>query len=104
MCQAARIIGISNRTLRREAEEDWREEYQSNGSWRFTWRQIALIDLRRSTFAELHTALGTARERSFSPFSRRKCSRALFLPISCAQSGRLHQETGPTVDDWLPKS
>jgi hypothetical protein len=45
--------------LRREAEEDRREEYRSGDQWRFTWRQLACIALRRWTLAEVVDALGT---------------------------------------------
>ena len=58
--EAAQIIGISPAALRREAEEDQRDAYRLNGEWRFTWRQVAFIALRRWTLAEIHQALGDA--------------------------------------------
>lgn len=58
LSEAARIVSISPRALRREAEDDQREAYRSNGTWRFTWRQVAFIAMRRWTLAEIHDALG----------------------------------------------
>lgn len=55
---AARLLGVSAGTLRREAEADDREAYRTNGSWRFSWRQVAFIALRRWTLTEVHDALG----------------------------------------------
>jgi hypothetical protein len=56
--EAAHIVGISERALRRQAEDDQREAYRSNGTWRFAWRQVAFIAMRRWTLAEIHDALG----------------------------------------------
>src|SRR6476619_7543047 len=52
--EAARLVGVSTRTLRREAEDDQREAYQENGAWCFTWRQVAFLAMRRWTLAEIH--------------------------------------------------
>jgi hypothetical protein len=58
LSEAARLIGVSPGVLRREAEADQREAYRSNGSWCFSWRQVACMALRRWTLAEIHDALG----------------------------------------------
>lgn len=56
--EAAQIVGVSSQTLIREAEEDCREAYRDGGEWRFTWRQLAFIGLRRWSIAQIHDALG----------------------------------------------
>lgn len=55
---ASRLLGVSAGALRREAEADDREAYQANGAWRFSWRQVAHIALRRWTLSQIHEALG----------------------------------------------
>ncbi|MEK6373408.1 MAG: hypothetical protein AABO58_12010 [Acidobacteriota bacterium] len=56
--EAARLLGMSPAALKREAEEDRAEEYRSGRVWRFTWRQVACIALRRWTLAEIQDTLG----------------------------------------------
>src|SRR5437016_12143700 len=58
LSEAARVLGMSASTLRREAERDQREAYRRNGAWRFSWRQVAYGALRRWSLAEIHEALG----------------------------------------------
>ncbi|HXH93700.1 MAG TPA: hypothetical protein VNN25_19115 [Thermoanaerobaculia bacterium] len=67
LSEAARIVGVSTRALRREAEDDQREAYLSNGTWCFTWRQVAFIAMRRWTLAEIHEALGAEAETVLPP-------------------------------------
>jgi hypothetical protein len=55
----SRLLGVSPGKLKREAEEDRREEYRSGDQWRFTWRQLVCIALRRWTLAEVQDALGS---------------------------------------------
>jgi hypothetical protein len=58
--EAVEIIGLSPAALRREVDDDQRDAYRINGEWRFTWRQVAFIALRRWTLAEIHEALSDA--------------------------------------------
>ena len=51
LAEAARIVGTSPGTLRREAEWDDREAYRVGGTWRFTWRHLAYIAMRRWTLS-----------------------------------------------------
>src|SRR5216684_3162350 len=44
--------------LIREAKDDRQDEYRLDGAWRFTWRQLAYIAMRRWTLAEICDALG----------------------------------------------
>jgi hypothetical protein len=59
LAEGARILGVSPATLRREAEDDRREEYRSGDKWRFSWRQLACIALRRWSLGEVQDALGS---------------------------------------------
>lgn len=98
---AARIIGISDRTLRREAEYDQREAYQSNGGWRLTWRQVAFIATRRWTFADLHAALGEHAASVLPPLlSPQTLTVTLPAYLVCAIKSAA-AEDNTTVDDWL---
>jgi hypothetical protein len=99
--EAARIIGISTRVLQREAERDQRDAYRSNGAWRFTWRQVAFIAMRRWTFAEIHKALGdealTVLPPLFSPQTL-----TVQLPaylVRAIETTALEDKV--TVDEWL---
>jgi len=60
LTETARLLGVSASTVRREAEADDRNAYQADGAWRFTWRQVAYLALRRWTLAQVHEALGPA--------------------------------------------
>src|SRR5436309_15724008 len=55
---AARLLGVTTAALRREAEDDSREEYRSAGKWRFTWRQVAYVAFQTWTLADIYAALG----------------------------------------------
>lgn len=58
LTEAARLLGVSAGTVRREVEADDRNAYRADGAWRFTWRQVAYLALRRWTLAQVHEALG----------------------------------------------
>ena len=64
---AARLLGVAIAALKREAEDDRREEYRSGGTWRFTWRQVAYVAFRTWTLAEIHEALGADAGRVLPP-------------------------------------
>jgi hypothetical protein len=59
LSEGARLLGIAPATLRREAEDDRRDEYRSGGKWCFRWRQLACIALRRWSIVEVEDALGS---------------------------------------------
>jgi hypothetical protein len=101
LSEAARLIGVSPGVLRREAEEDQREAYRSNGSWRFSWRQVACIALRRWSLAEVHDALGSEAATVLPPLlSLRKLT--VQLPEYIVRAiETLATEDATTVDDWL---
>jgi hypothetical protein len=99
--EAARVVGVSTRTLRREAEDDQREAYQENGAWRFTWRQVAFMAMRRWTLAEIHEALGSEAETILPPLlSLDTLSVQLPAFLVLAIETAAAQEA-TTVDDWL---
>lgn len=58
LAAAARLLDVSPGTLRREAEADDRDAYRANAAWRFSWRQLAHIALRRWTLSQIQDALG----------------------------------------------
>lgn len=58
LAAAARVLGVAPGTVRREAEYDDRDAYRANGAWRFRWRQVAFLALRRWTVSQIYEALG----------------------------------------------
>lgn len=101
LSEAARLIGISPGVLRREAEEDQRDAYRSNGAWRFTWRQVACIALRRWSLAEIHDALGDDAATVLPPLlSLRKLT--VQLPEYLVRAiETTAAENATTIDDWF---
>jgi hypothetical protein len=99
--EAARIVGISAGRLQREAEDDQREAYRSNGKWRFTWRQVAFIAMRRWTFMEIHEALGEEARTVLPPlFSQQTIT--VNLPAYLVRAMETAAfEDATTLDDWL---
>jgi len=101
LSEAARIIGISPGALRREAENDQREAYRANGRWRFTWRQVALIALRRWTLTQLHEAHGAAASAVLPPLLALRTI-SVRLPeyiVRAIEVAAANEER--TLDDWL---
>jgi AraC-like DNA-binding protein len=98
---AAHLIGISDRTLRREAEYDQREAYQSNGAWCFTWRQVAYIATRRWTFADLHAALGEHAASVIPPLLSPQILTVTLPAFLVRAIESAASEDNTTVDDWL---
>jgi hypothetical protein len=99
--EAARLVGVSTRALRREAEDDQREAYQENGAWCFTWRQVAFLAMRRWTLAEIHEALGSEAETILPPLLALD-TLSVQLPaflVRAIETAAAQEAT--TVDDWL---
>ena len=63
----ARLLGITPSALKREAEQDRREDYRAGGTWRFSWRQLAFVAFRAWTLAEIYDALGKDAARVLPP-------------------------------------
>jgi len=103
LSEAARLIGVSPSVLRREAEADQREAYRANGSWRFSWRQVACIALRRWTLAEIHDALGADAATVLPPLLS-LCTLTIRLPEYIVRAVEtMATEDATTVDDWLQR-
>ena len=101
LSEAARLVGISTNTMRREAEDDQREAYRSNGSWRFTWRQVAFIALRRWTLAEIHEALGRDAATVLPPLLSLRTLTIRLPEFIVRALENVAIADGTTLDDWL---
>ena len=101
LAEGARLLGIAPATLRREAEEDRREEYRSGDQWRFSWRQLACIALRRWSLGEVQDALGDAAAGVLPPLlTLRTVTLRLPAFIVCTLE-RIASANGTTVDACL---
>lgn len=101
LVETARLLGVSAGTVRREAEADDRNAYRSNGSWRFSWRQVAYIALRRWTLTQIHEALGADAEAVLPPLLSLRAV-AVRLPEYLVRAIELTAASDHlTVDDWL---
>lgn len=101
LADGARLLGVSPGTLKREAEDDMREEYQSGDQWQFTWRQLACIALRRWTLAEVEDALGTDAATALPPLlTLRTVTLRLPAFIVCTLETIANRE-GTTLDACL---
>lgn len=101
LAHAARLLGVSGGTLRREAEADDREAYRAHDAWCFSWRQVALIALRRWTLSQVHDALGPDAATVLPPLLS-LCTLTVRLPEYLVRAvEQAAGEEGTTVDDWL---
>ena len=98
---AAWLLGVSAGTLRREAEADKREAYRSNGTWRFSWRQVAYMALRRWTLSQIHEALGADGERILPPLLAPQPITVQLPAYLLRAIEHAATEEQTTVDDWL---
>ncbi len=98
---AARLLGVSAGTLRREAEADDRDAYRSNGAWQFSWRQVAYIALRRWTLSQIHEALGADGERILPPLLALRPITVQLPAYLLRAIEHAATEDQTTVDDWL---
>lgn len=101
LAETASIVGISRSTLVREADEDQREAYRVDGAWRFTWRQVAFIALRRWTLAEVFDALGDSASCALPAllsFQEITIQLPQFLVTAVDVDAAAN---GVTVDEWL---
>jgi hypothetical protein len=101
LSSAARLLGVSPGTLRREAEADDPQAYWSNGSWQFSWRQVAYIALRRWSLRQMHEALGTDAATVLPPLLTLQ-PLTVHLPayLVRAMEHSAHAEQ-TSIDDWL---
>ena len=57
--ESAELLDMSRGTLIREASLDRPDAYRVGNRWRFTWRQLVYVALRRWSLGEIHAALGS---------------------------------------------
>lgn len=67
LAEAARLSGMPVASLRREVERRNRDAVKTDGGWRFTWRQVALLAFDRWTLTEIFDALGDDAARVLPP-------------------------------------
>jgi hypothetical protein len=100
LTEAARLLGVSVGTIRREAEADDPNAYRADGAWRFTWRQVAYLALRRWTLGQVHEALGPA-AGSLPPLLTLQPI-TVYLPaylVRAIEHAAAEEQT--SIDDWL---
>jgi hypothetical protein len=101
LSEAARLLGMTRGALEREAEADDRDSYRVNGRWRFTWRQVTYIALRRWSLAEIHDALGADASAVLPPLLRLRAV-TVRLPEYLVRAIELSAASDDTtIDDWL---
>lgn len=101
LANAARLLGVASSTIRREAEADDREAYRANGAWRFSWRQLAYLALRRWTLTQIHEALGTEAKAALPPLLGLR-TLTVQLPEYLTRAIEIAADDDhTTVDDWL---
>jgi hypothetical protein len=101
LANAARLLGVASSTVRREAEADDREAYRANGAWRFSWRQLAHLALRRWSLAQLHDALGSDATDVLPPLLTLQ-PLTVELPaylVRAIEQAATEEQT--SIDDWL---
>jgi hypothetical protein len=101
LSEAARLLGMSRGALEREAKADQADAYRVNGRWRFTWRQVTYIALRRWSLSEIHHALGADASTVLPPLLSLRAV-TVRLPEFLVRAIELSAATeSTTVDDWL---
>lgn len=101
LSEGARLLGITPYALKREAEQDRREDYRAGGTWRFTWRQLAYVAFRTWTLAEIQEALGPEAARVLPPLLALRSVTAR-LPEFLLRAMEIAAENdGTTLDAWL---
>lgn len=101
LSEAARLLGMTRGSLEREARADDENAYRVNGRWRFTWRQVVYIALRRWALAEIHDALGNDAMKVLPPLLAMRPV-TVRLPEFLVRAIELSAASDDTtVDDWL---
>jgi hypothetical protein len=103
LSEAARLLGMTRGALEREARADQTDAYRVNGRWRFTWRQVAYIALRRWSLAQIHDALGTDAVTVLPPLLAMR-TLTVQLPEYLLRAVE-HEAKGSdrSIDDWLQR-
>ena len=97
----ARLLGITPAALKREAEQDCREEYRAGGRWRFTWRQLACVAFRTWTLAQIHEALGSDVAKVLPPLLALRTVSVTLPEFIVRAMETAAENDGTTLDAWL---
>jgi hypothetical protein len=101
LSEAGRLLGMTRKQLEREAKADHEDAYRANGRWRFTWRQVAYVALRRWSLEEIHAALGPEAGRVLPSLLAMR-TLTVRLPeylVRAIEHEAASDDT--TIDDWL---
>jgi hypothetical protein len=101
LSEAGRLLGMTRKQLEREAKADHEDAYRDNGRWRFTWRQVAYVALRRWSLEEIHAALGSEAVRVLPSLLAMR-TLTVRLPeylVRAIEHEAASEDT--TIDDWL---
>ncbi|HWW61651.1 MAG TPA: hypothetical protein VN181_09805, partial [Thermoanaerobaculia bacterium] len=84
-----------------ETSLDRRDAYLVGNRWRFTWRQVGYMALRRWSLRDVHAALGPAADRVLPPLLALR-SVTITLPEYIVRAlETLASDRGTTVDEYL---
>ena len=98
---AARLLGVTTAALKREAEDDRREEYRSGRTWRFSWRQVAYVAYRTWTLAEIYAALGKDAAMVLPPLLALRTVSVTLPEFIIRAMETAAEDDGATLDAWL---
>ena len=101
LSEAGRLLSMTRKQLEREAKADHEDAYRDNGRWRFTWRQVAYVALRRWSLEEIHAALGSEAVRVLPSLLAMR-TLTVRLPeylVRAIEHEAASEDT--TIDDWL---
>ena len=101
LTEGARLLGITPAALKREAEQDRREEYRDGKGWRFTWRQLAYVAYRTWTLAEIHEALGSDAAKVLPPLLALRTVSVTLPEFILRAMETAAADDGATLDAWL---
>jgi len=99
--EAARIGGMTPRKLRREVMAGDRDGMLSDGSLRFTWRQVALLVFERWSLAEIHEALGADAGRVLPPLLALRAVTVRLPEYVLLALETYAKDRGTTLDHYL---
>jgi hypothetical protein len=101
LSEAARLLGMTRGALERHARSDQEDAYRTNGRWRFTWRQVAHLAVRRWTLAEIHEALGSDARKVLPPLLALREVTVRLPEYLVRAIEHTAVSSDRSVDDWL---
>jgi hypothetical protein len=97
----ARLLGMTQAALKREAEDDQRAAYRSGGRWRFSWRQVAYVAFRTWTLTEIYGALGKDAVSVLPPLLALRAVTVTLPEFIIRAMETAAEDDGSTLDAWL---